>query len=277
MPPRHASPPSSSSAQASIDDVAAAVATHLVDPEDPENNNWLLLAAKVYCATGQHMSPLELESLLLKYIRSCGGFQAALSNAQSMLASSTMSKDVTFRGDLPFRESADAHRSNAPMNGSCTAASASAMKKEDVDEMKLAAMSRRGGGAESTRLQYHLSGGREAKQREMSSEHLLDILQMFRAVEGYDVFEEPVGPRVVNTVMSTNNYATVVRKPVSISSIRTSIYDGQLRTPQQLEQAVWTIAANCVFFNVPEGQYPGLARRFAAACSAIINRESGLR
>lgn len=45
---------------------------------------------------------------------------------------------------------------------------------------------------------------------------------------------------------------------------------GIIRTLQELERAVWHIAANCVVFNAPESYYPQTARRFAAACSDII-------
>lgn len=45
---------------------------------------------------------------------------------------------------------------------------------------------------------------------------------------------------------------------------------GVIRTLQELEQAVWHIAANCVVFNAPESYYPQTARQFAAACTDII-------
>ncbi|KAG8342113.1 hypothetical protein TRVL_07059 [Trypanosoma vivax] len=47
---------------------------------------------------------------------------------------------------------------------------------------------------------------------------------------------------------------------------------GAIRTLQELEQAVWHMAANCVVFNVPESFYPSTARRFATACIDIINQ-----
>ncbi|ESL10252.1 hypothetical protein TRSC58_02018 [Trypanosoma rangeli SC58] len=45
---------------------------------------------------------------------------------------------------------------------------------------------------------------------------------------------------------------------------------GVIRTLQDLEQAVWHIAANCVVFNAPESYYPFTARTFAVACTKII-------
>ncbi|KAF5224423.1 hypothetical protein ECC02_002361 [Trypanosoma cruzi] len=45
---------------------------------------------------------------------------------------------------------------------------------------------------------------------------------------------------------------------------------GVIRTLQELEQAVWHIAANCVVFNAPESYYPFTARTFALACAGII-------
>ncbi|RNE98038.1 hypothetical protein TraAM80_09006 [Trypanosoma rangeli] len=45
---------------------------------------------------------------------------------------------------------------------------------------------------------------------------------------------------------------------------------GAIRTLQDLEQAVWHIAANCVVFNAPESYYPFTARTFAVACTKII-------
>ncbi|KAH9598393.1 hypothetical protein LSM04_005670 [Trypanosoma melophagium] len=45
---------------------------------------------------------------------------------------------------------------------------------------------------------------------------------------------------------------------------------GTIRTLQELEQAVWQIAANCVVFNAPESCYPFTARQFAVSCTNII-------
>ncbi|ORC85834.1 uncharacterized protein TM35_000321490 [Trypanosoma theileri] len=45
---------------------------------------------------------------------------------------------------------------------------------------------------------------------------------------------------------------------------------GTIRTIQELEQAVWQIAANCVVFNAPESCYPFTARQFAVSCTDII-------
>ncbi|KEG08020.1 hypothetical protein DQ04_08201000 [Trypanosoma grayi] len=44
-----------------------------------------------------------------------------------------------------------------------------------------------------------------------------------------------------------------------------------IRTLQELERAVWHIAANCVVFNAPESYYPLTARQFAVACMEIID------
>lgn len=46
--------------------------------------------------------------------------------------------------------------------------------------------------------------------------------------------------------------------------------EDRVLTLADLERDVWHIAANCVFFNAPESEFPPTARRFALACTSII-------
>ncbi|RNF10021.1 uncharacterized protein Tco025E_06856 [Trypanosoma conorhini] len=67
--------------------------------------------------------------------------------------------------------------------------------------------------------------------------------------------------------------AALERNEAAHSKTPTDHYDddaGVIRTLQDLEQAVWRIAANCVMFNAPESYYPFTARTFAIACTRII-------
>jgi hypothetical protein len=52
----------------------------------------------------------------------------------------------------------------------------------------------------------------------------------------------------------------------------TASNERRVLTIAELERSIWHIAANCVAFNAPESRYPRTARRFAAACIAIITR-----
>jgi hypothetical protein len=279
MPPRQPSPPPAAASSSSEEGLIRVLLLQSIDPEQPDNNDWIHLAARVYCASGIHMTPAELERAFVLHLREQGGYAAAKAKAQEIASTNPAYKSMVMLVDGPPFVAAATQSIHATSSSSSVAAAVATgpsglhhkatPTKEEV--------ATRSADITSSATIYSIGAIREAKSREMSPGNLLDIVQMFRAIEGFDVFEEPVGPRVVNTVMSSNNYASVVRRPVSISSVRTAVYDGSIRTPQALEQAIWNMAANCVYFNVPEGPYPGIARRFAAACTAIINRESGLR
>lgn len=226
-------------------DLMAIVLFHDLDPSEPIHS-WPLEAAKVYCVTGTLLSPSDVESFFYGFIESCGSVEAAKERVKKMIAA-----DVTLRF----------HKACLPLFSLHPADAQVVIKKEeDADDEKKVGAS---------------SSFKPSMTQVSSVEHLLDVVHLFRAVEGYDVFDEPVGPRVVNTVMSGNAYASVVKQPMSLSLMRSLVRDGTISTLQQLECAVWKMAANCVFFNVPEGLYPGIARRFAAACTAIIHREAG--
>ncbi|CUG93943.1 Hypothetical protein, putative [Bodo saltans] len=284
MPPRQASPPPPPTVSGE-EALVPILLMHSVDPDNAEHNNWIHLAARVYCATGLHMTPTQLEGIYLAFLREHGGHAIAKAKAQAIAATNQKYKSMVILVDgvqfvqEPAMFASSSSTAAAALSSSAGSAAGHHHQKPTSTKDEVIMTSRsKDATTTSSATQYSIGvRGREAKSREMSPGNLLDIVQMFRAIEGFDVFEEPVGPRVVNTVMSSNNYASVVRRPVSISSVRTSIYDGSIRTPQALEQAIWNMAANCVYFNVPEGPYPGIARRFAAACTAIINRESGLR
>jgi hypothetical protein len=284
MPPRQPSPPPAAASSSSEEGLIQVLLLQSIDPEQPDNNDWIHLAARVYCASGIHMTPAELERTFVLHLREQGGYAAAKAKAQEIASTNPTYKSMVMLVDGPpfvadscpsTTQSIHAASSSSSSVAAAVATGAGGLRHKATPTKEEVAT--RSADITASSTIYSIGAIREAKSREMSPGNLLDIVQMFRAIEGFDVFEEPVGPRVVNTVMSSNNYASVVRRPVSISSVRTAVYDGSIRTPQALEQAIWNMAANCVYFNVPEGPYPGIARRFAAACTAIINRESGLR
>jgi hypothetical protein len=111
---------------------------------------------------------------------------------------------------------------------------------------------------------------------ECTVDSLLELLAVCSAVEGADVFRDPVCPR---TIMEYNQstlgpYGTTIHLPMSLSVIRAMITERRITTVSQLESRIWHIAANCVVFNAPEGSFPHLARQFAEKCSRILRQAS---
>ena len=115
-------------------------------------------------------------------------------------------------------------------------------------------------------------GGKEER-----IDRLLELLALCNAVDGADVFREPVCPR---TIMEYNQstlgpYNSTIRYPMSLSVIQAMIMDRRITSVAMLESRIWQIAANCVMFNAPEGTFPHLARQFATKCSQILRESKG--
>lgn len=269
-------PMPSSSISDEVSDLLAAVLFFGADPDAPPEN-WSVLAARFYASAGVLLSPSEVETFFFYYIDHFGGVAAAIQNVEDMVkanvAAGTASRFQRVCAILVpnFATAPSAQKLTSSQPSTLSSSSQYIQSTRAGDAVAGAALVF--GALSST------SSSTTAKPlylRPMSPDHLLEIIQLFRAVEGFDVFEDPVGPRVVNTVMSSNNYAMVIKDPMSVSRMRQLVREGNITTLQDLECAVWKIAMNCVFFNVPEGRYPGLGRRFACACSVIIHREAGL-
>lgn len=233
----------------SVDDVLHVIVLSSIDPNEPVDN-WAPYAAQLYTACGVLLTPHDVQKRYFTILSQCGGFASAKKRAEEL------------KVDLQQAMHSHGKRQHPTAAASSVQGQGRTVSAASPQAPYLASSAPAGGPATSS-----------SSSISVAADHLLDVVNMFRAVEGFDVFEEPVGPRVVNTVMSQHNYGMVIKQPVSISLMRSLIREGKITTITELEQYIWKMAANCVFFNVPEGPYPGLARRFAKECSAIIHRE----
>lgn len=265
-----------STMDAELSDLIAAILFFGSNPSEPLEP-WPVLASRIYAGAGVLLSPTEVEHFYFKNLLQFGGAVAAKSKVEEMVLNDVRSGKERFQRVcaliVPNFLSVCANVPAKILSAATTSVSATSSSSSILQGSDVVAGAAHVFGAIPTSS----SSSKPSLSQAMTPDHLLDVIQLFRAVEGFDVFEEPVGPRVVNTVMSANNYAMVIKESMSISKIRSLVHDGQIASLQDLECAIWKIAANCVFFNVPEGRYPGLARRFAAACSVIIRREAGLQ
>ena len=134
--------------------------------------------------------------------------------------------------------------------------------------------------ADGTNVELGTTGNHAlSSQRRLSSspvpvERLLHTVELFRVVEGYIEFDEPVNGRIRHLISPSASYSAVVKQPMSLSMLRADIQKGIIHSWVQLEAALWLMAANCVMFNPPEGPYPSLARRFVSNCMEIVGREA---
>jgi hypothetical protein len=96
-------------------------------------------------------------------------------------------------------------------------------------------------------------------------EALLAAADIVASLYGAETFRHPVAPHVYMTYNGAElgPYSSVVKKPASLSGLEAGIADGSIATAAGAEAYIRLIAANCVMFNAPEGEFPIVARTFA--------------
>lgn len=94
------------------------------------------------------------------------------------------------------------------------------------------------------------------------------------ALYGADTFRAPVPPGVMMTYNGAElgPYSEIVKSPASLSQMKSAIEDGGLSTAEAAAAYVMRIAANCVMFNAPEGDFPVLARTYAGIATRELQQ-----
>ena len=117
-------------------------------------------------------------------------------------------------------------------------------------------------------------GGVAAADRAAPKEALTAASAIVGSLYGADTFRFPVAPGVIMTYnhAELGPYSSVVRRPSSLSTIDAGIESGAVRTARDAEAKIRLIAANCVMFNAPEGDFPLLARSFASGASRELHQ-----
>lgn len=248
----------SSGAEAASSRAVEHVLSSLMPPAGtvPATDDFVLGAAAVYAVTGLLGSPDEVAQRMALAHNNRPSAVAAATDASRKWVTQQATAAAASSSAAPHTQQQQQQQKQASSAGKPVKGGTAAGSSSSADAAVAAA---------SVSVQGALA-------RELSVDRLLELLAYCSAVEGAEVFREPVCPR---TVMEYNQstlgpYSSTVHVPMSLALIRTMVSDRRITTVGQLESRIWHIAANCVVFNAPEGTFPHMARQFASKCSRIL-------
>lgn len=220
-----------------------------ISPDQPFDD-WLSIAAECYELSRVLIAPDDLEFLYTKTIEKHGSVHGARQAIAELRQH--WKKQAQAKKRLVVVTSST---SASPSREAGASSSSSSSPNQQQQQQDLA----------RRHLSFHQT---------VAPERLLHTVELFRAVEGFMEFDEPVNGRIRHLITPSAMYSAVVKQPMSLSLIRQDIQKGEIGSWGQLEAALWLMASNCVVFNPPEGPYPSLARRFVHNCMEIVCREA---
>lgn len=114
----------------------------------------------------------------------------------------------------------------------------------------------------SAALEALNSGERPVKEEDVAEEtgesvkqKLLTLMENVSAMKFAKPFRTPVLPEEVPT------YATIIKKPTDLSTIRAQIEDGTISTRYQLMKAIMLLCKNATTFNPPDTEFHNSAAK----------------